>query len=165
MNFRRDIKPDAPLSVLGLTVIAGVTVLDQITKLVADALIPLGSQIPLLPILSLYRVNNTGIALSFLTDSGAVPIVLMVVVTAIVLIMWQRSEDGGRLAAIGFALIIGGAVGNLIDRLRLGHVIDFLFLHLGRQPLFVFNLADAALTIGPALLVVLFLWPARSAGD
>ena len=165
MSLRRDVAPDGPLSVPGLAVIVGVTVLDQLTKLAADALIPLGGQIRLLPILSLYRVDNTGIALSFLTDSGVVPIVLMLAVMTVVIVMWRRAEDGGRLAAIGFALILGGAVGNLIDRVRLGHVIDFLFLHLGPRPLFVFNLADAALTIGPTLLVVLYLWPAAKTPD
>ena len=165
MKLGRDAAPDGPFSVPGLAIIAGVTLLDQITKLIADALIPLGAQIQLLPILSLYRVNNTGIALSFLTDSGAVPIVLMLAVTIVVLVMWQRAADGGRLAALGFALIVGGAAGNLIDRLRLGHVVDFLFLHFGQRPLFVFNLADAALTIGPALLVVLYLWPTPPAPD
>ena len=73
-----------------------------------------------------------------------------------------RNRDGGRIAAAGFALILGGAVGNLIDRLRFGYVIDFLLLHIGDRTLFVFNLADAALTLGPALLLVVYLWPAKA---
>ena len=77
------------------------------------------------------------------------------------LVLWSRARDGGRLAAIGFALIVGGAIGNLIDRLRLGHVVDFLLLHLGDWTLFVFNLADAALTLGPIVLLLVYYRPLR----
>jgi signal peptidase II len=85
----------------------------------------------------------------------------MLAVMALVVVFWQRSHDGGQLVAIGFALILGGALGNLIDRVRLGYVVDFLLLHLGERTLFVFNLADAALTLGPALLIVAYFISAR----
>jgi len=88
---------------------------------------------------------------------------LMIGVTAVVIVVWRRSHDGGRLAATAFALILGGAIGNLIDRLRFGYVIDFLLLHVGGWTLFVFNLADAALTLGPALLLIVYMWPAPRA--
>jgi signal peptidase II len=154
-------KPPGPLSRLGLRVIIAVVALDQLTKLLADQLLPMGARIILLPILSLYRTNNTGIALSFLADSGGMLVALMIAVMVVIIVMWVRSADGGQAATVGFGLILGGAIGNLTDRLRLGHVIDFLFLHLGARPLFVFNVADVALTMGPALLLVLFLWPGK----
>ena len=163
--FDLDGKPPGPLSRLGLRVIIAVVALDQMTKILADQLLPLGSRINLLPFLSLYRTDNTGIALSFLADSGGMLVALMIAVMVVIVVMWARSTDGGQVATVGFAMILGGAIGNLIDRLRLGHVIDFLFLHLGTRPLFVFNVADIALTMGPALLLVLFLWPGKKPAD
>ena len=77
------------------------------------------------------------------------------------------ADGGGRrpLGAVGYALILGGAIGNLIDRIVHGYVVDFLLLHIGDWTLFVFNLADAALTLGPALLLVVYLWPWRAGGE
>lgn len=153
-------RPAGPLSLLGLAIIALTVIIDQATKIIADANLIYGEAVPFLPFLTLYRVNNTGIAFSMLSDSsGWLTTLVPVVVSLIVVVFWARTAEGGRLAAIGFALILGGAVGNLIDRLRLGYVIDFLLLHAGNTTLFVFNLADAALTLGPALLLIVFLWP------
>lgn len=158
--FRR---PEGPLSFLGLSVVAATVVIDQATKYVAEASLPFGEPVALLPILDLYRIYNTGIAFSMLSRFGGLPLTLLTVaITIIVLAFWWRSRDGGRLAAVGFALIVGGAVGNLIDRLRFGHVVDFLLLHIGDWTLFVFNLADAALTLGPILLLVAYMWPTRA---
>lgn len=156
-------RPAGPLSVLGLSIVIAVVAIDQIAKLVAEARLPLGEAIDVLPILTLYRVHNTGIAFSFLAGSGIGLVFLTLAITVIVILFWVRSPDGGRLAAIGFALILGGALGNVIDRLRLGYVIDFLLLHFGDRTLFVFNLADAALSLGPVLLLVVYLWPDKSA--
>jgi signal peptidase II len=90
------------------------------------------------------------------------PLIALTVVIALGVVgFWVRATDGGRPAAIGFALILGGAIGNLADRVRLGSVVDFLYLHLGNRPLFVFNLADAALTLGPLLLILVYLRPAK----
>lgn len=154
--------PDRPLSILGLGVIGGVLALDQITKAIVEARLEPGEPIDLLPILTLNRVHNTGIAFSLLSGFGSLGlIVLTLAITVIVIGFWQRAADGGRLAAIGYALIIGGALGNLIDRLAGGHVVDFLMLHFGEQVLFVFNTADVALTLGPALLILAYLAPHR----
>jgi len=162
-NARR---PDAPHSMLGLGVIVATLALDQASKAWAERFLAYGEQIDLLPILSLYRVHNSGIAFSLLSGFDTIGlVVLMLAVTAFVLVMWWRTSDGGRLAAIGYALIVGGALGNLIDRLTYGHVVDFLYLHLGARPLFVFNLADAALTIGPAIMILVFLLPDGRASD
>ena len=130
-------------------------------KLIVQARLPEGQPIDVLPILALLHVRNTGIAFSLLANSGFGVILLPLVVTAVVLAFWAHNREGGKLAAAGFALILGGAIGNLIDRLRLGYVTDFLLLHFGDWTLFVFNLADAALTLGPALLLLVYLWPAK----
>lgn len=156
-------RPDGPLSILGLSVVAATVVIDQAAKYAAEASLPIGEPVELLPVLDLYRIHNTGIAFSMLSRFGGLPLTLLTVaITVIVLVFWWRSRDGGRLAAVGFALIVGGAVGNLIDRLRFGHVVDFLLLHLGDWTLFVFNLADAALTIGPVLLLFAYLRPSAA---
>ena len=156
-------RPPGPLSLFGLGITAAVVVIDQIAKLIVQARLPEGQAIDVLPILALLRTRNTGIAFSTFAGSGFGLIILPLAVTAIVLVFWAQNRDGGKLAATGFALILGGALGNLIDRVRLGYVVDFLLLHFGNWTLFVFNLADAALTVGPALLLLVYLWPAKRA--
>ncbi len=147
------LRPPGPLSALGLAIIAAVVAVDQITKAIAEARLDYQHGIELLPILALYRVHNTGVAFSFAHGFDSLLLVGgTALITLVVLWLWATARDGGRLVAIGFALITGGAIGNLIDRVRFGHVVDFLYLHLGDRGLFVFNLADVALTIGPILL-------------
>jgi signal peptidase II len=154
-------RPDGPLSAFGLSAIAAAVAVDQVAKAWATLALEPGQSIDLMAILALLRVANTGIAFSIFAGSGAPLIAVTLVVSAAVVWFWVTTQEGGRLAALGFALILGGAIGNLIDRLRLGYVVDFLHLHLGSLTLFVFNLADAALTLGPVLLLVAYLWPAR----
>ena len=154
------------MSLLGLSVIGLTVAVDQVAKIVAERTLPFEQPIDLLPILSLYRVYNPGIAFSLLSGFGDFGLILLTLaITVAVLVFWQRSEEGGRWAAIGYALIIGGALGNLIDRIAYGHVVDFLYLHLGDRSLFVFNLADVALTIGPILLVAIYLFSGESKAD
>lgn len=155
-----------PLSALGLSVMALTVAVDQLSKWIADANLVYQQGIELIPsLLALYRVNNTGIAFSLGNSADSVILIgLTAVVTLAVLYVWRGSTEGGRLAAIGFALITGGALGNLIDRVIHGHVIDFLFLHWGDRGFFVFNLADVALTIGPVLLAWVYLFQTGKKG-
>jgi len=148
---------------VGILVIAAIVTADQAAKAAAEAYLPTGQAVDVLPILALYRVSNTGIAFSLFRGFGNLGLIAVTfAITVVVLVMWSRARDGGRVAAIGFALIVGGAIGNLIDRILRGHVVDFLLLHFGDWVLFVFNLADIGLTIGPLLLVVVYAWPTRS---
>lgn len=149
-----------PLSALGLSVMALTIAIDQLSKWIADANLVYQQGIELLPnFLALYRVNNTGIAFSLGNSADSlILIVATSIVTLVVLYIWRGSNEGGRIASAGFALIVGGAIGNLIDRVWHGHVIDFLFLHWGNRGFFVFNLADVALTIGPVLLAWVYLF-------
>ena len=157
--------PDRPLSVLGLGVIALVLAVDQASKIVAERELPFDVTFDVLPFLALHRVHNDGIAFSLLAGFGSAGLILMTLaITVIVLVFWQQAKDGGRLAAVGYALIVGGALGNLIDRFAHGHVVDFLLLHFGDLVLFVFNLADVALTLGPVLLLIAYAWPNRRPG-
>lgn len=156
-------RPPGPFSVLGLAVIILTVIVDQASKAIADARLPFGQAIDVLPFLALFRINNTGIAFSMFAGlGGGVLTLVMLAVIAVVFVFWTRADQGGRAVAVAFALIIGGALGNLIDRIRLGYVIDFLLLHIGDRTLFVFNVADAALTAGPVLLVLTAFWPRNS---
>lgn len=155
-------RPDGPLSWLGLVVVAATVAIDQLSKQWALATLPEAQVFDLLPVLSLYRVNNPGIAFSFLADFGSLPLIAVTLaITVVVLIFWGTAKEGGRWATVAYALIIGGALGNLVDRVLHGHVVDFLLLHFGDRTLFVFNLADAALTVGPAILILVYLWPGK----
>lgn len=153
-----------PLSAFGLSIVAAVLVLDQASKFAAERLLEIGRSIDLLPILALMRVHNSGVAFSIGNDLGSLVLVIgTALITLFVLYLWYAAREGGVLVAAGFALITGGALGNLIDRIRFGHVIDFLYLHIGARGFFVFNLADTALTLGPILLAWFYLFGARKA--
>lgn len=157
-------RPDGPLSWLGIAVILATVLVDQGSKHWAEASLAMADPIDLLPILTLYRIHNPGIAFSFLAGLGGLPlIVITIAVMVVVLAFWRTAQEGGRWATVGYALIVGGALGNLIDRVLHGHVVDFLLLHIGDRTLFVFNLADAALTAGPAILIVVYALASRKA--
>jgi signal peptidase II len=159
-------KPPGPTSRLGIAIVAGTLIVDQITKLIADASLEYQTLVELLPILALYLTYNPGIAFSFLTSSNTTLLLgLVIAITIAVLVIWVRSNEGGRLSAIGFGLIVGGAIGNIIDRIVNGHVVDFLLLHFGDTDLFIFNLADFALTLGPVLLIYAYLFGPRPAAS
>ncbi len=158
-------KPAGPLSALGLAVAGATVIVDQASKWIAEARLPFEETIDVLPVLALHRVHNEGIAFSMLSAAGGLPLIgLTLAISIVVLAFWWRATEGGTLAAIGFALILGGAIGNLIDRVLAGHVIDFLLLHLGDRVLFVFNLADVALTIGPVMLLAVYFLPRKVPG-
>lgn len=145
---------------MGVSIIAAVLIIDQASKLLAELFLQQGDAIPLLPFLTLYRIHNTGIAFSMLAGFGPSALIwLMLAVSAVVLALWIAARDGGWPSTVGYALIVGGALGNLADRIRFGYVIDFLMLHIGDWTLFVFNLADAALTLGPVILLAVYLIP------
>lgn len=149
------------MSTFGLAMVLGIIALDQAAKFLAEAYLPFGRAIDVMPLLALYRTYNEGIAFSMLAGAGS-PVLLVVTgaISIAVIILWSRAKDAGLWGSLGYALIVGGALGNLIDRFAYGHVVDYLMLHYGDWTLFVFNLADAALTLGPlALIVGIFLSP------
>src|SRR5690606_27923806 len=107
-----------PGSIIGIAIIALVLAIDQAAKWAAEAWLLHEQPIDILPILALYLTYNTGIAFSFFAGLGTLPLIIgTAAITLGVLVFWARSREGGTLAAIGFALIIGGAVGNFVDRL------------------------------------------------
>jgi signal peptidase II len=124
-------------------VAAAVLIVDQLTKQLVRSSIALGASRHLLPGVTLVHAQNSGIAFSLLTGSDGGVIVVTLVVVAVVLTYFARQgERSGMWLACG--LIVGGALGNLVDRLRAGLVTDFI--KLPHWP--AFNLADAAITLG-----------------
>jgi len=130
--------------------------LDQASKfLVFRVLMELENEIVVLPVFSLVKRYNTGISFSiFATDHAVGPWIFALLATVIAfgLLIWL-SQTADRLPAIGLALVVGGAIGNVIDRLREGAVMDFLLFHWKGWAWPAFNLADSAITIGVALLI------------
>ncbi len=135
-----------------------VLILDQCSKLIADALLQSGQPFRLLPFLDLHKVYNTGAAFSFLSSASGWQrwfFVGLSLVISLLLVAWLRRLRSGQVRlALALALILGGAVGNLIDRVVYGHVIDFIDLYYGAWHWPVFNLADSAITLGAGLLVL-----------
>lgn len=148
-------------------VIAGAVALDQWIKYLVETRMEMHSAIEILPVLSLFRTHNTGIAFSMFSNLGSIPLVVMtLVVIAFVAWIAIRSDKSQVLAKFGFALIIGGAIGNLIDRAWLGYVVDYVLFHLPTWSFAVFNLADAFISVGAAMVILdefLVWWRGRKA--
>jgi signal peptidase II len=121
-----------------------------------------------LPILDITRMHNVGAAFSFLATASGwqrwLFIALAVGVSlAIIVWLWRMPRGEHHLLAAGLALVLGGAIGNVIDRIRLGHVVDFIHFHWDRAYFPAFNVADSAITVGAAcLLLDALLEPKRS---
>jgi signal peptidase II len=136
-----------------------VIVLDQWTKsLIVERFDEFGGVV-LLPVLELMRLHNEGAAFSFLSGAGGwqrwVFVGLGVAVSAGILVWLRRLPPTGQsLLAAGLSLILGGALGNVIDRVLLGHVVDFIRVHYERHYFPAFNVADTAISIGAALIIL-----------
>ncbi|MFN3593352.1 MAG: signal peptidase II [Thiobacillaceae bacterium] len=139
-----------------------VLVLDQASKrLVMASLTPYQEVIAVTPFFNLVHVHNTGAAFSLFADQPGWQRWFFLAVASIAsgVILWLLAATRGRtLFAIGLALILGGALGNLIDRLAYGHVVDFLDFHAAGWHWPAFNLADSAITLGAGLLIWDGLW-------
>jgi signal peptidase II len=150
-----------------LAVSAVVIAADQISKsLLIDTLHP-GDERVLTSFFSLVLTFNTGAAFSFLRDAGDWTRYLFSAVAIAVagLIIWLLRRGGDAWYCTGLALILGGGLGNLWDRLTLGHVVDFLLFHWQHWYYPAFNLADSAITVGAAFLIFDSLRPRRKASE
>lgn len=142
-----------------------VLVADLASKELALALLEPGRPVPVLPVLNWTLVFNPGAAFSFLGDAGGWQRWLfsgLALVVSVLLVVWLRQTPREqRWLASAYALILGGAVGNLIDRLRHGHVVDFVDVHWRGWHFPAFNVADAAITCGAAILIAILLFGPR----
>jgi len=149
-------KLPAWLPVFGL---AALTVaVDQITKFVVRAYIPLGDSLPAHGFVRLTHTTNTGGVFGLFANQGFLLTVVVILLVAVLLLYLRYSPLRHRLLKVGLGLELGGAVGNLIDRLSLGKVTDFI--DVGAWP--VFNLADSAITVGAVVLAAYLVLAARS---
>jgi signal peptidase II len=129
--------------------------LDQSIKWLVETRLVYEELVPVVPFLGLYRTWNEGIAFSFFEGLPDVwLVVLTVFIIGFVLYLWSRTPASHLIARIGFALIIGGALGNLIDRALLGYVVDYILFHTPVWSFAVFNLADAFISAGAALILL-----------
>ena len=135
-----------------------VLIVDQCTKLLADAMLAMHQSVELLPFLALRKAYNTGAAFSFLGDASGWQrwffIILALVVIVILLAWLRRLPPGDTRVRLALVLILGGAAGNVIDRVVYGHVIDFIDVFYGSWHWPTFNVADSAISIGAFLLLL-----------
>lgn len=140
-----------------LALAAVVVFLDQLSKAAALRWLQPHQVIDVLPGFNLTLAFNRGAAFSFLAGAGGWQrwffTGLALIASVVILLLLRRTPPGDRPTAGGLALILGGAVGNLVDRLRWGHVVDFVDLYLGTAHWPAFNIADSAICIGAGLLV------------
>jgi len=138
---------------------AAAIVLDQLTKLWIVDSIPNGGSVTVLPVLNIIHTYNPGAAWSMFANAGGAQRWIfsgLAVVVSVVLVYWLRRLQLSAQALLvgGLTLILGGAIGNVIDRLRLGHVVDFVQVHWGNSYFPAFNVADSAISIGAVLVVL-----------
>lgn len=145
-----------------------VTLLDQATKIWVDKTLRIYETHTILPgLLDLHYIRNTGAAFGFLSGSHAgfrIPFFVLVSVVAvgIILFLFHKLEDSEIMMPLALSLVLGGAIGNLLDRVRLGEVIDFILVHYKGFHWPAFNVADIAITVGVSLLVLrVFLLDSR----
>jgi len=136
-----------------------IAVVDQLTKLAIIEWIPLYDRVPLNSFINLTHQKNTGAAFSFLADAGGWQrwffVVLATGVSVVIAVwIWRIRNTGQAILSAGLALVLGGAVGNLIDRILLGHVTDFFQVWFGNWAFPSFNVADAGISVGAALLII-----------
>ena len=144
------------LPYLGLSL--AVVAVDQLTKFLIERHLALFESVSVLPVLEITRLHNTGAAFSFLADEAGWQrwlFTALAIIVSIVLALWLRRIPAyARVLATAVALILGGAIGNVIDRVRLGHVIDFIYAHWDRHYFPAFNVADSAICVGAGLLLL-----------
>jgi len=135
-----------------------VVVADQVTKIIVDGSLALGERIPVMPSFNITLWYNEGSAFSFLSDAGGWQVWFFTTVSSIVsivLIVWlYRLTKEEKIMTWSIALILGGALGNLIDRIAYGHVVDFIQWYYKGWYFPTFNIADVAISIGGVLLFI-----------
>ena len=136
-----------------------VVLADQVTKWAIIEWVPLYGKVPINSFINLTHQQNTGAAFSFLAGAGGWQrwffVVLGTLVSILILTwLWRIRKQGPLVLMAGLSLVLGGAIGNLLDRARLGYVTDFFQVWFGDWAFPSFNVADAGITVGAALLII-----------
>lgn len=143
-----------------------ILIADQLTKTLILGAYQLGDATPITSFFNIVRAHNTGAAFSFLAGSGGWQrwFFVAIAVVATVLIVWQlRKHPEQKLFCFSLASILGGAIGNVVDRLQHGYVVDFLDFYWGRSHFPAFNVADMAISAGAVCLILDEILRARRA--
>ncbi|MBL4827314.1 MAG: lipoprotein signal peptidase [Spongiibacteraceae bacterium] len=144
--------------------------LDQWTKSLASSQLQYGIPVEILSVFNLTLQHNQGAAFSFLSDAGGWQrwfFTIVSSVVSIVLAVWlYRLSAQEKMLAASLSLILGGAIGNLWDRIELGYVVDFISVHYQMHYFPAFNIADSAITVGAGLMLLdMFLHPEKNSKD
>lgn len=140
----------------GLAVAAAVIAIDQLSKYVIAHTFAWGESLTLTPFFDLVCAHNTGAAFSLLNNQPGWQrgfFIVLASIASVVILALLRRGYGSTLTRYGLSLVLGGALGNLIDRVVLGYVVDFLSFHIGGYAWPAFNIADSAITVGAVLLL------------
>lgn len=161
MNEQAAISNKQARFIVWMVVALLVVLADQATKWAIIEWVRLYDRVPINDFINLTHQRNTGAAFSFLADAGGWQrwffVALSTVVSCVIAVwIWRIRFEGPAILAAGLALVLGGAIGNLIDRIRFGYVTDFIQVYLGEAIGYFpsFNVADSAITAGAALLIV-----------
>ncbi len=136
---------------------AVIVVLDLGTKSLATNMLEYAISVPVLPFFNFTLLHNTGAAFSFLANAGGWQrwfFAVLAVVISGMLVKWLATLKSDKWLAIAIALVLGGALGNLYDRVVLGYVVDFLHFYWGNYHFPAFNLADSAITVGAIMMAL-----------
>jgi len=154
---------------LNLWIVGSIAILDQATKYLIDGRLAEYQSLPVVEgVLSFTRIHNTGVAYGVLDGvefPGKTALLAVVATSALVgLAVYAASlAEDQRLTRFGLSLVIGGALGNLVDRVRLGYVLDFVDVYQGGWHFWAFNVADAAISVGVAFMILDILLGMRRA--
>lgn len=157
MNYRTLWMQQLSTRVIALTVL-GIIVLDQLTKYLCNTQLAYNQPLQVIPGFDLLLVYNTGAAFSFLADMGGwqrwILAGISLLVSAGIAVWLARLQKQQVMLGFALTLVLGGALGNLYDRVVLGHVIDFISVYAGSWRFATFNIADSAISIGAVLLAL-----------
>ncbi|MGK0498564.1 MAG: signal peptidase II [Oceanicoccus sp.] len=145
-------------SFIALLIAVVIILLDQWTKSLASEQLVYGLPVEIFPVFNLTLMHNTGAAFSFLADAGGWQrwfFTAVALIISIILVVWLwRLKANEKLMLISLSCILGGAIGNLWDRVALGYVVDFISVHYNDWYFPAFNIADSAITIGAGLMIL-----------
>lgn len=135
-----------------------VIIFDQLTKYIASTSLVMYTPVAVMPMFNWTLMHNTGAAFSFLHDAGGWQrwffAIIAIVVSTVIFLWLKRLQQHEKWLAIALAMILGGAIGNVIDRILLGYVVDFIQIYYQQWYWPAFNIADSAISIGVVMIII-----------